>query len=129
MSALGVILAPVVAAATAAGDGSQNITDTIDLPADSEIVDAFGELAPMDATAMSQASGGSGINIDVGIDDIAMNESSSGARVQEVTNQNTTNGQIANNAIDSNSGITTVFNNTGNGVVMQSTVNVNVFLD
>ncbi|MEO0398074.1 MAG: hypothetical protein AAF224_01480 [Pseudomonadota bacterium] len=127
------ILAPVVAVATAAGDDSGPIDATFDLSDDSAIVDVFGEMAPMNTTAMSAASGGTNTAIDidtnVNIDDIAMNDSTSQGIVRDVSNENTVNGQITDNSITANTGITTIFNNTGNGVVMQSTVNVNVFMD
>lgn len=89
--------------------------------------DLFGELAPMDDLQMSAASGGSHTAID--ISSLGVNSSNSDGEVKDVSVSNANNGQIANNIVSDNGGITTVFNNTGNGVVFQSTVNVNVFLN
>ncbi|MEM6415770.1 MAG: hypothetical protein AAF720_14060 [Pseudomonadota bacterium] len=128
MSALGTLFGPLIATVLAAGDGgSIQETRTI-TPADAD--DIFGALAlaPMDATSMSAASGGSA-NYAVDINNIGINNSETNGNVEDVTNINTTSGGISNNTINANQGITTVFNNTGNGVVMQSSVNVNVFLD
>lgn len=89
--------------------------------------DLFGEFAPLSATAMSAASGGSQTAID--INDIAVNIADNDGSVSGVTTTNSDTGDIANNIVSDNRGITTVFNNTGNGVVFQSNVNVNIFMD
>ena len=88
--------------------------------------DLFGSLASLDDSAMSAASGGSDTAIDIA--NLGVNVAENNGQISGVTTTNSTNGEIANNMITDNGGITTVFNNTGNGVVMQSIVNLNIFL-
>ena len=76
---------------------------------------------------MKDAAGGTSVAVD--ISNIGVNVADQRGLVKDLNLQNTSNGQIANNAVNNNSGITTVFNNTGNGVVFQSSVQVNIFLD
>jgi len=76
---------------------------------------------------MRDAAGGTSVAVD--ITDLGVNVSDSRGLVRDIEINDTANGEIANNAVHDNSGITTVFNNTGNGVVFQSTVQVNIFLD
>jgi hypothetical protein len=85
----------------------------------------FGDLPAMDDTAMSLASGGESTAIDIG--GLGVNISTQNGDVSDTEVNNTTTGQIAGNVVTDNGGITTVFNNTGNGVIFQSTVNVNIF--
>ncbi|WP_425409202.1 hypothetical protein [Hyphococcus sp.] len=86
----------------------------------------FGGLASLDERAMSSASGGTSTAID--INNLNANVGENSATVNGVTTTNSTNGDIADNVISDNGGITTVFNNTGNGVNFQSIVNVNINL-
>ena len=76
---------------------------------------------------MKDAAGGTDYAID--IDDLGVNFSNSEATVAFVNASNSETGQIANNTVSANSGITTVLNNTGNGVVFQTSVQVNIFLN
>jgi hypothetical protein len=130
MSAWGLLAAPLMA--QAAEPGTTTIAAPMSEPAAvvGEASDLFGGLATMDDSAMQDASGGSDTAINIGNIDI-INIDSEGTIENATINANTTNsqnGQIANNAVANNNGITTVFNNTGNGVIMQSTVNVNIFM-
>mgnify|MGYP000740101140 CR=1 FL=1 len=124
MAAWGWFITPLVAYAQAPVPEQAEVI--LDTPAAVE-GDIFGEFAPLNATAMSAASGGSDTAID--INDIAVNIADSDGSISGVTTTNSDTGDIANNIVSDNRGITTVFNNTGNGVIFQSTVNVNVFLD
>jgi len=96
------------------------------MPAEVQDGDIFGGLTSLDKNAMSTASGGSYTAVD--ISNLGANYGENDADVNGVTVANSTNGNIADNIISDNGGITTVFNNTGNGVSFQSIVNVNVFL-
>ncbi len=88
--------------------------------------DPFGGLAALDAPTMSSASGGESTAIDIG--NLGINISDQTGAVSGVNTTNSTNGAISGNVVTDNGGITTVFNNTGNGVIFQSTVNVNIFM-
>ena len=74
---------------------------------------------------MTLASGGESTAID--ISNLGVNISDQAGEVSDINLNNTTNGQIAGNVVSDNGGITPVFNNTGNGVIFQRTVNVNIF--
>lgn len=87
--------------------------------------ETFSGLSTMDETAMSLASGGESTAIDIGT--LGVNISDQAGDVSGVATNNSPTGQIAGNVVADNGGITTVFNNTGNGVIFQSTVNVNIF--
>ncbi len=130
MSVWGILFAPLAAVAMDEGEG--RAPSQFDAAA-VEITDAgaregglFSDLAVMGDADMRAASGGSHTAVDIGF--VNINNSENGADLGSVTVANTTNGQIANNTISNNSGVTTVFNNTGNGVILQSNVNVNVFM-
>jgi hypothetical protein len=128
MSAWGLLAAPLMAT-------------QLQLPADSSdeaaavsaaimAVDLAGEatfagLAVMDDGAMSTASGGSDTAIDIG--SLGVNVTGQTGGVSETDVNDSPTGQISGNIVSDNGGITTVFNNTGNGVIFQSTVNVNIF--
>ncbi|WP_411820106.1 hypothetical protein ABFZ85_01150 [Hyphococcus formosus] len=105
-------------------DYAQNVT--------AEDVDLFADLAglegvaALDDGAMSVASGGSATAIDIA--NLGANAAENMGTVDNINVSNTNNGEIANNVVSDNGGITTVFNNTGNGVVMNSIVNLNIFL-
>lgn len=86
---------------------------------------AFSE-APMSDSEMSDAAGGEDTAID--ISQLGINMSTTNGVVTGVSVSGGT-GQIENNVVNGNSGITAVFNNTGNGVIFQNTVQVNVFLN
>ena len=117
MSAWGLLAAPLLAHSPAPAT-------TIQEPA---IVsaDAFGGLATLDETAMSKASGGADTAIDVG--QIGINLAENKGVVTDISLNNSTTGDASGNLVNDNHGITTVFFNTGNGVVFQSNVNVNIF--
>lgn len=88
----------------------------------------FGGLASLNDAAMASASGGNQYTaFDIG--NVNANVGENSASVENVTTTNSTNGNIADNIISDNGGITTVFNNTGNGVSFQSIVNVNINLN
>jgi hypothetical protein len=85
----------------------------------------FEGLTAMDDASMSLASGGESTAIDIG--GLGVNISDQAGGVSDIEVKDTVNGQISGNIVSDNSGITTVFSNTGNGVIFQSTVNVNIF--
>ena len=125
MSAWGFFVAPLVAYAQ--GPVPQEPTTSI-IEQPLELGDdIFGGLVPMNTGAMSASSGGADTAIN--IQDIGINMAENTGSVSDVNTTNTETGQIANNVVSDNRGITTVFNNTGNGVIFQSNVNVNVFLN
>ncbi len=88
-----------------------------------DVVDPFAAIAPMSEEAMREASGGSAayaigaVQTNTALTDIDLNG----------TATDTVSGEVAGNVISGNSGITTVFINTGNNVVLQSSVQVNVY--
>ncbi len=126
MSAWGIFAAPFLANAPApAADEAPLLA-----PTETQQVqegDIFSAFAPMDENAMSAASGGAETAID--IDDYGVNFASNDGVVNGVSSENSETGQISGNVVSDNGGITTVFNNTGNGVIFQSNVNVNIFLN
>ncbi len=124
MSVWGLFLAPLITVTPLVGLVTA-MPPQIQAAADES--DVFGGLSIMDESAMSAASGGEGTAIDIA--NLGVNIAKSSGEVSEVYTNDTETGQIAGNIIADNGGITTVLNNTGNGVVMQSTVNVNVFLN
>ena len=124
MSAWGFIIAPLMATAqTGEPPAPEQFTELASAAGELEIFDAIPSL---DDVAMSAASGGTHTAID--ISSLGVNSAENSGQVSDVNVNNTTNGQISNNMVSDNGGITTVFNNTGNGVVMQSIVNLNIFL-
>jgi hypothetical protein len=125
ISAWGLLAAPFLAQAQAPSAAGMEAAMP---PAHSSVhADLFDEMPLLDEGAMRDASGGAQSAVD--ITNLGMNFANSGGSVSNNQVNNTQTGQIANNAIDNNRGITTVFNNTGNGVVFQSTVQVNIFLN
>jgi hypothetical protein len=131
MTAWGLFITPVLIASDPNLDSAQRdqalAAHAQSMPAEIQAGDdIFGGLASLDEGAMSSASGGSYTAID--ISNLGANVGENDAEVNGVVTTNSNNGSIADNIISDNGGITTVFNNTGNGVVMQSIVNVNVFL-
>ena len=89
-------------------------------------VDIFGQSAMMDDASMRDAAGGSShYAIDLGA--LGINSSSSIATVTDNSADNSITGEIASNIVANNSGFTTVVFNSGNQVVFQNTVQVNVF--
>lgn len=89
--------------------------------------DIFGGDLILSEAMMRDAAGGTEVAVD--ITDLGVNIADNRGLVRDVEINDTVNGQIANNVAQNNSGITTIFNNTGNGVVFQSNVQVNIFLD
>lgn len=123
LSAWGLLAAPLMAQGAPAPAAPE--TPTVLSSADSG--DIFSDLALMDESAMRDASGGAATAIDIG--SMGVNFADNKGQVQDNHVNNSDTGQIAHNAVTGNGGITTVFNNTGNGVVFQSNVNVNIFLN
>jgi hypothetical protein len=123
MSAWGILAAPLLAhapapsAETAAMEARPPTVET----------DIFGALSPMDDGLMSAASGGADTAIDIA--DFGLNIADNDGSVNEINVNNSDTGKIADNVVSGNGGITTVFNNTGNGVIFQNNVNVNIFLN
>lgn len=124
MSAWGIFAAPFLAHAPAPVEAP--VAAVSDAAQISEASDIFGAFSPMDELAMSKASGGSNTAVDIG--DFDLNIADNDGAVDNVNVNNSDTGQITDNVVSGNGGITTVFNNTGNGVVFQSIVNVNIDL-
>ncbi|MEL7489946.1 MAG: hypothetical protein AAGJ73_04435 [Pseudomonadota bacterium] len=123
MNAWMLFAAPYIAPAMA----PQDATAIEMAPPAHEAADIFSGEAKLDERMMRDAAGGSNVAFD--ITDLGVNINDTQGDVTNVEVNNSVNGQIANNVAENNSGITTIFNNTGNGVVFQSTVQVNIFLD
>ncbi|MEM9705591.1 MAG: hypothetical protein AAF850_05880 [Pseudomonadota bacterium] len=100
------------------------IVDSAEAPQTTE--DLFAEAATMDDDALREAAGGTDVSFDIA--DVGINLSQNRAGISDITVDGET-GRIAGNSVDGNSGITTILNNTGNGVVFQNNVQVNIFLD
>ena len=131
MGAWGIFAAPLIATAPFKDNPEAHAAvveafDTIELAA-MPTDDLFGELATMDDAAMSSASGGSVTAFDIG--NIGVNYADNDGSVNNIEANYSETGKIVDNTVSGNSGLTTVFFNSGNGVVFQSNVNVNVFLD
>ena len=126
MSAWGIFAAPFLASAPVPAETVEALdSDMLQLVEDGS--DLFGSFAPMDETAMSRASGGADTAIDIG--NLGVNLADNDGSVENINVNDSDTGDIANNSVSGNEGITTVFNNTGNGVIFQSNVNVNIFLN
>lgn len=134
MSAWGFIITPVLIAADPSLTEEQRdaqITEYAPTAAE-QYLDVFDELASLadvsalDDAAMATASGGADTAIN--IDSLGVNMAENTGSVSGVNVSNSTSGDVSNNVVSDNSGITTVFNNSGTGVLMQSIVNVNIFL-
>ncbi len=125
MNAWGLLAAPLMAHLQAPAQATQDGRQ-IAAP-QSETSELFDGLAMMDENAMVSASGGQDTAVDIA--NLGVNLADNNGSVEDVNVENAPTGQIANNAVNGNSGITTVFNNTNNGVVFQSAVNVNIFLN
>lgn len=91
--------------------------------------DIFSSDSVLSDGILQDSAGGMGQDFDIDIGGIASNIADNDGSVRNVEIVDSETGQIANNAVSNNSGITTIFNNTGNGVVFQSSVQVNIFLD
>ena len=127
MSAWGFLALPLIMQATEPGTKSIDTTPAqliAEAPA-GEALDLFSDLSSLDETSMQNASGGSDTAVDIGFVGVNASETKGGVNDTTVTNSQT--GEIANNAITGNDGITFQVNNSGNGVVVQNTVNINIF--
>ena len=91
-----------------------------------EEIDLFSGDAVLDIETMSDAAGGTEAALN--FEDVGVNIADSNASVSDVNFVNANSGQITDNVVSNNSGVTTVYNNTGNGVIFQSTLQINVFL-
>ncbi|MFZ5617568.1 MAG: hypothetical protein ACOZAA_09650 [Pseudomonadota bacterium] len=90
--------------------------------------DPFVREPPLSNAAMSKIAGGEETAVD--ISQLGLNVSSSNGVISGVNvGDGSGTGAIADNIVNGNSGITAVFNNTGNGVIFQNTIQVNVFLN
>lgn len=134
MSAWGLIITPVLIATDPSLNEAeqQAALDAYAPTAAEQYLDIFDELASLsdvsalDDAAMSTASGGADTAIN--IDNLGVNMAENNGSVSDVNVSNSTSGDVTDNIVTDNSGITTVFNNSGSGVLMQSIVNVNIFL-
>ena len=122
MSVWGLVAAPLMIAgspADVAPDGAQSVAFSED--------DLFAGDAILTPEDMADAAGGMQVAFE--LDDVGINTANNDGTVRDVQVNDTITGKIVDNAVTNNSGITTVFNNTGNGVVLQSNVQINIFLD
>lgn len=128
MSAWGLLALPLIAQATEPGTTIIEATpsELAAAPA-ADAFDLFGELSLMDESAMKNASGGADTAVDIGL--IGLNASEANGQIDETTVNNSQTGDIAQNVISGNDGITFQVNNSGNGVIVQNTVNINIFTD
>ena len=84
------------------------------------------EAEPLDRRALRDAAGGTAdYAIDLGA--LGVNVATTTGTVTGLTLNDTQSGDAIGTNVLGNAGITTVFVNTGNGVVLQNTVQVNVF--
>lgn len=91
--------------------------------------DPFAGDALLTEQEMRDAAGGTGITNNTAIEQAAINSTRNDGELTDVSADGAVTGGITGNDISSNSGVTTVLNNTGNGVIFQSSVQVNVFLN
>lgn len=128
MSAWGLLALPLIAQTTEPGTTTIETTpsELAAAPAD-DAFDLFGDLSLMDEGAMISASGGADTAFDIGM--IGLNASETNGQIDETTVSNSQTGEIASNVISGNDGITFQVNNSGNGVIVQNTVNINIFTD
>jgi hypothetical protein len=128
MSAWGLLALPLIAQTTEPGTTTIETTpsELAAAPAD-DAFDLFGDLSLMDEGAMMNASGGADTAFDIGT--IGLNASETNGQIDETTVNNSQTGEIASNVISGNDGITFQVNNSGNGVIVQNTVNINIFTD
>lgn len=126
MSAWGLLALPLIAQTTEPGTTRYEITpnEMIAAPA-GEAFDLFGDLSLLDENAMMNASGGADTAVDIGM--IGVNASAIDGGVDNNNVSNSTTGDVMDNVISGNDGITFQVNNSGNGVVVQNTVNINIF--
>lgn len=136
MSAWGFIITPVLIASDPSLSEAQRDAQLQEFApvAVEEYTDVFDELtsiagvAALDDSQMANASGGTGVDLALGISNLGVNVAENNGSVSGSNGNNSITGDVSNNTISNNSGVTTVLNNSGNGVVMQSIVNLNIFL-
>lgn len=128
MSAWGLLALPLIAQATEPGTTRFEIapSELSAAPAD-EAFDLFSDLSLLDENAMKDASGGADTAVDIGV--IGVNAAEIDGDVRNNKVSNSTTGDVMDNVISGNDGITFQVNNSGNGVVVQNTVNINIFTD
>ncbi len=134
MSAWGFIITPILLASNPNIDDAQRDLDVAAYAqtVPQESLDLFDDMASLagvsalDDVEMSSASGGAGVAVDIA--NLGVNIAENNGSVSGVSTTNSNSGDVSNNIVSDNSGITTVFNNSGTGVVMQSIVNMNIYL-
>lgn len=127
MSAWGFLALPLLMQATEPGTKVIETTpeQLIDEMPAGDALDVFGGLTSMDDATMAGASGGADTAVDIGL--VGLNASETNGLAKETHVSNSQNGQVANNVISGNDGISFQVNNSGNGVVVQNTVNINIY--
>jgi len=120
MSAWAIIAAPLMAASPAPEPSPVGY-------AAAPLDDVFSGSAMLGLQEMKDAAGGTDVAVEIGF--LGLNLSDSDGTITDVSVNNSNNGAIAGNFVGDNNGITTVFNNTGNGVLFQSTVQININLN
>lgn len=131
----------LVAVGTVMGTGTETEHQSADrnaesvLPSAAAPLDPFQSLTALDDQQLRMASGrGALYGVDltgvraVQIANAQNNSSDIDGEVYDTNVVNSDTGRISDNSITGNSGITTVFINSGNNVVLQSNVQVNVYV-
>jgi hypothetical protein len=88
--------------------------------------DPFASLSSMEMDDLRSAAGGTAIN-ELDLQTVGLNISDTDGSVSGTTVTDSQTGTVDNTYVSGNTGITTVFVNTGNGVVFQNTLQVNVY--
>jgi hypothetical protein len=128
MSAWGLLALPLIAQTTEPGTTRYEVTPSeLSAAPAGEAFDLFSDLSLLDESALKDASGGADTAIDIGM--IGVNASEIDGDVDNNNVSNSTTGDVMDNVISGNDGITFQVNNSGNGVVVQNTVNINIFTD
>ena len=89
--------------------------------------DPFAALTSLGFDEMRDASGGTE-SYSVDLDTVGLNVATLDGTLENVSLSNTQSGTIDNTLVTDNSGITTVVINSGNGVVLQNSLQVNVYV-
>ncbi|MEE4209778.1 MAG: hypothetical protein V2I43_10980 [Parvularcula sp.] len=112
----------------------QGLPPALDIPEAPLADDPFHQLATLETPDLREAAGrGAGYGIDlsgydvVDIENYQNNNASLDGSVENSQVSDTQTGSVTDNVIEGNSGITTVFINSGNNVVLQSSVQINVY--
>lgn len=128
MSAWGLLALPLIAQTAEPGTTTIETTPSeLASASEKDAFDLFDGIAVLDESAMGNAAGGAEVATDIGL--LGINASNSDGDVDDTIVTSSQTGAISDNIIQGNDGITFQVNNSGNGVVVQNTVNINIFTD